>query len=165
MVAVADGAMDRAAPQNCHKSTSQCSPVLMHRTTIRIVNRIEEFRRVAMKVEAFGIENNLPRGIINDLNVALDEILNNVVSYAYDDARKHWIGICLMFNGTAVTAVVRDDGAPFDPLEVPPPPLDRDLKHRRVGGIGIHFVRNLMDECRYSRQNGCNVLTITRRVG
>lgn len=136
----------------------------MPHTTIRIDNRIAEIDRMAAQVEAFGIANDLPHGLINDLNVALDEVVNNVISYAYADAGEHRIRIRLMFDGATVTATVSDDGAPFDPLAVPPPALDSDLKRRRVGGLGIHFVRNLMDDCRYSRRKGRNVITIAKRV-
>ena len=115
-------------------------------------------------VEAFGEEHDLPRSIVNDLNVALDEVLNNIISYAYTDAADHPIAVELAFDGVEVTAVVTDDGVPFDPLLAPGPTLEPDLKKRRVGGVGIHFVRSLMDRYGYSRTNGRNVLTLTKHV-
>lgn len=120
--------------------------------------------RVVTRVEAFGEEHDLPRSIVNDLNVALDEALNNVISYAYADTADHPISVDLSFDGAQVTIVVTDDGVAFDPLRASAPTLDPDLKKRRAGGLGIHMMQSLMDQCRYSRSNGRNVLTLTKRV-
>lgn len=121
-------------------------------------------RSVVTKVEAFGRDNGLPQPIVNDLNVALDEVINNVISYGYSDSADHTIAVDLSYDGIQVTAVVTDDGVPFDPLQAPPPKLDSKLPTRRVGGLGIHFVRNLMDQCSYSRLDGRNELTLRKRV-
>jgi serine/threonine-protein kinase RsbW len=137
----------------------------MVRTGIRIANRIEEMQLVANKVEAFGRDHGLPQSAVNDLNVALDEVITNVISYGYTDAADHAIEVALSYDGTDVTVIVTDDGKPFDPLQAPPPKLGASLKTRRVGGLGIHFVRSLMDQCSYSRSNGRNELTLRKRVG
>jgi anti-sigma regulatory factor (Ser/Thr protein kinase) len=136
----------------------------MARTSIRIANRIENMKSVASKVEAFGKDNGLPQSAINDLNVALDEVIVNIISYGYSDEADHTIEVVLSHDGTDVTAIVTDDGKPFDPLQTPPPTLGASLRTRRVGGLGIHFVRNLMDHCSYSRSNGQNELTLRKRI-
>jgi serine/threonine-protein kinase RsbW len=136
----------------------------MDRTGIRIASRIEEIAVVASQVEAFGRDNGLPQSAVNDLNVALDEVINNVISYGYTDTADHTIEVALSYDGKDLTAVVTDDGMPFDPLQAPAPKLGAGLKTRRIGGLGIHFVRNLMDQCIYSRSNGRNELTLRKRV-
>ena len=107
--------------------------------------------RVVTRVEAFGEEHDLPRSIVNDLNVVLDEALNNVISYAYADTADHPIAVELSFDGTQVTVVVTDDGVPFDPLQSTPSTLDPDVKTRRVGGLGIHFMRSRIPSCGWPR--------------
>lgn len=119
---------------------------------------------VAAKLETFGQDNRLPPPVINDLHVALDEVLNNVISYGYADAAAHTIDIDLSYDGAHVTAVISDDAAPFDPLQVPAPQPASGLKTRRIGGLGIHLVRNLMDQCSYARSNGRNQLTLRKHV-
>ena len=121
--------------------------------------------RVVARVEAFGRDNDLPRTVVNDLNVALDEVLNNVISYGYSDSAGHTIAVELSFDGAQVIAVVTDDGTPFDPLQVAPPTLGSELQARRAGGLGVHFVRNLMDQFSYSRLGRHNQLTLRKRVG
>lgn len=136
----------------------------MHRQRIQIDNRIEEIARVASEVEAFGAESGLPRSVVDDLSVALDEVISNAIAYGYSDSRDHRIAIGLSFDGKAVTAEISDDGAPFDPLKVPPPTLQGNIEERQIGGLGIHFVRSLMDACDYARKDGRNILTLTKRV-
>jgi serine/threonine-protein kinase RsbW len=62
-----------------------------------------------------------------------------------------------------VMAEVFDDGIAFDPLKVPPPDLTADLGSRPIGGLGVHFVKTLMDEVAYRRDGNRNVLTMRKR--
>jgi anti-sigma regulatory factor (Ser/Thr protein kinase) len=137
--------------------------ISMVRKSIGIANRIAELERIVAGVEDFGKESGLSQSLINDLNVALDEVLNNVISYGYSDSAEHLIQVELSFNGTEVAIVITDDGKPFDPLQAPPPNLDK-LKTRAVGGVGIHFVRHLVDHCSYLRSREHNQLTLRKRV-
>jgi len=134
------------------------------RKSIRISNRIEDLERVVTGVEAFGSDNGLPHSVVNDLNIVLDEVINNIISYGYSDTAEHVIEVELSFDAAEVIAVVTDDGMPFDPLQIAPPSLDANLKTRRPGGLGIHFVRNLMEGCSHSRLDGRNRLTLRKRV-
>jgi anti-sigma regulatory factor (Ser/Thr protein kinase) len=59
-----------------------------------------------------------------------------------------------------IVLTVRDNGPAFDPLSRSSPSLDVEIADREVGGLGIHLVRELADECRYARTDDCNVLTI-----
>jgi anti-sigma regulatory factor (Ser/Thr protein kinase) len=61
-------------------------------------------------------------------------------------------------------AEVDDDGRPFDPLSVPPPDLEKPIAERMVGGLGIHFIRNIMTEVSYSRAAGHNRLMLKRSL-
>src|SRR5262245_37223190 len=62
--------------------------VQMDRVEVRIVNRLQEIPKIADMVEQFGAEHGVPGPVINDLNIALDEVLSNIVSYAYDAAKQ-----------------------------------------------------------------------------
>ncbi len=136
----------------------------MTRANIQIGNNIGELARVTATVERFGDANALPQQMVNDLNVTLDEVLSNIISYAYTDSAEHHITIDLSFDGECAKVVVEDDGVPFDPLQVPHPNPVPDLLERKVGGLGIHFIRTLMDDCAYVRSDGRNILTLTKRV-
>ena len=66
------------------------------------------------------------------------------------------------FNGNGVMAQITDDGVRFDPLQVPDPDREAPLESRAKGGLGVIFVRNVMDRARYRRGAGCNIATLRR---
>ena len=91
---------------------------------IGISGRLDEFAKVVAWVEAFGAEHGLPGPIVNDVNLVLDEILSNVVAYAYpDDAAGHVIRVTLDLEADALVVQVEDDGDPFDPVQTPAPAI------------------------------------------
>jgi serine/threonine-protein kinase RsbW len=129
---------------------------------IRIANSMSEIARVAELVDSFGAHHHLSNEVIVALNVSLDEILNNIISYAYEDAGRHDIVVRLELRRGNVEVVVEDDGKPFNPLSVPAPDLTG--KPRADGGVGLHFVRNLTDQLKYTRSDGINQLWLMKRL-
>jgi anti-sigma regulatory factor (Ser/Thr protein kinase) len=135
-----------------------------HKASLRIANSIAEMRKVAEFVDRFGVQQALPAAVINALNLCLDEILNNAISYGYDDKAPHQISISLVVADRVVIAEVEDDAKPFDPRVVPPRPLAGPLRTRQTGGLGLHFVNSLMDEVDYARVDGYNRLKLMKRL-
>ncbi len=132
-------------------------------TVITLKNDLSELERVGTVVNGFGKRHGLPDKVVFELGLALDEVLTNVVSYAYDGG-EHEITIRLSLGSAAVTVEVEDDGRPFDPLQVAAPDLDRRLEDRAVGGLGLHLVRKVMDSLAYHRRGGKNLLIMCKRV-
>ena len=135
-----------------------------HRKTFRIGNKIAEMSKIAEGVDKFGADHALPKSVLNDLNVALDEVLNNTISYAYVDDRPHEIVVSLSLTRDKLIAEVRDDGLPFNPLKAPPPDLSGGSSERRLGGIGVHLVKSLMDDVEYVREGSSNRLRLRKRI-
>ena len=129
---------------------------------IRIANSMSEIARVAALVDRFGADHKFSNEVVVALNVSLDEILNNIMSYAYDDQLHHDIVVRLELRGGTVEAIVEDDGKPFNPLVVATP--DLEAKPRADGGVGLHFVRNLTDELEYARRDGINRLRLMKKL-
>src|SRR5262249_49120911 len=129
---------------------------------LRIANELSEIERVAEWVDDFGAKCRLSSEVIIALNVSLDEIINNIISYGYDDSGHHDIMVRLAFRDGRVEVVVEDDGKPFNPLLLAAP--DLTAKERKVGGVGVHFVRNLMDDLEYARDGGINQLRLIKKV-
>lgn len=132
------------------------------RVELVIAARRDEIARVAIALDEFAERFRLPRDVVADMQVALDEVLVNVVSYAYPEAGEHRIHVVLRAQPQALEAEVTDDGAPFDPLAAAPPQRDAPLERRRIGGLGIHFVRSLMSEVKYDRVGSQNRLMLRR---
>jgi anti-sigma regulatory factor (Ser/Thr protein kinase) len=129
---------------------------------IRIDNNLSEITRVADMVDDFAARHQFPEQVLFALNVVLDEIINNIISYGYEDAGHHEIAVRVALRPGNVEAVVEDDGKPFDPLAAPAP--DLTSAEREPGGVGLHFVRNLMDEVTYTRRDGINHLRMMKRL-
>lgn len=108
--------------------------------------------------------NRLPADPVADMQVALDEILSNILRNGFGDGQPHRVEVTLMVDARTLTAVIEDDCAPFDPLAVPAPDLRGSLQQRRVGGLGIHFVRTLMSRVTYRRVRARNHLVLEKNL-
>jgi serine/threonine-protein kinase RsbW len=131
---------------------------------IKLTNTLSELERFNQVLTEFGRRQALSPGVVHDLNLALEEILINIISYAYTDNREHEIKVRLSARPGEVKAEVEDDGQPFNPLEAPEPDMNRPLEERTIGGLGIFLVRKLMDGVEYQRQADRNLLTITKKT-
>lgn len=136
----------------------------MSAVAINITNAANELTRVSALADQFAAANQLSSDVVADLHVALDEVLTNIIKYGYTDDRAHEISIQLRVEDGMLVAEIQDDGRPFDPLILPEPDVKAPLKERRVGGVGIHFVRKLMHEVNYRRMADRNRLVLKRRL-
>lgn len=103
--------------------------------------------------------------LIPTFNMALDDLLNNVVQYAFpNDPTEHTIEVEGEVRDEYVVLTITDDGIPFNPLTVATPDLSLLLHEREIGGLGIHLVRSLFDEVIYHRNVGRNVLTMKKTL-
>ena len=131
---------------------------------LRVKNHLAELDRMGRLLHDFGLRHALPERTVFELTLALDEILTNVISYAYDDAGEHEILVHVSLDGFDLRIQVEDDGRPFDPLTVPPPDTDLPLEERPIGGLGVHLVRRVSDGLEYRRESDRNVLVVSKRV-
>ena len=132
------------------------------RVDITINNDIAQIGQLAERVLAFGRENDLPEELVWELRLVLEEIVTNIISYGYDDQADHVIKVRIINSEQDVTLTVRDDARPFNLLEHPVPDLEIPLEDRPVGGLGIHMVRQIMDEVDYQRAGGRNRVVMCR---
>jgi serine/threonine-protein kinase RsbW len=103
----------------------------------------------------------LPEKAMYDLRLASEEIVVNIVTYAYPAAGGP---LAITWDNdrekSTVTVEFEDSGIPFNPLEYPAPAVDVPLENREIGGLGIMMVRKRMRDVRYRRAAGTNVLTV-----
>ena len=94
------------------------------------------------------------------VRLALDELLSNVIKYAYDDGAAHQIGL-RVDPGSPFRVTIEDDGKPFDPLtEAPPPVLDGPVEDRPIGGLGLHILKQMGLRMQYQRVAQFNRLQV-----
>jgi serine/threonine-protein kinase RsbW len=136
----------------------------MSQTDTTIRNRHEEFQRVVSAVDRLAVEHQIAADIVRDMQVALDEVLKNIVDYGYTDQEEHEIRVRLRVLDNVLEATIDDDGVPFNPLDSAAPNTRAPLRERRIGGIGLHFVKNLMSEVSYNRVGDRNRLVLRRKL-
>lgn len=133
-------------------------------STIVATNQLSELERVSHLVDAFGNTHGVAPKTIFEINVAIDEVLTNIISYAYPDGGDHEIIVHLSLTNGEFVVAVEDDGRPFNPLDLKLPDLDQSLAERPIGGLGIHLVRKVMDRLEYRREQDKNVFVMVKVV-
>jgi sigma-B regulation protein RsbU (phosphoserine phosphatase) len=96
---------------------------------------------------------------IHAVELVAEELLTNIVRAAEGAGDREIVVECALAHAEIVLTV-RDDGPAFDPLELEPVDLGAPISERRVGGLGVHIVKELAARCSYARADGCNVLEI-----
>jgi anti-sigma regulatory factor (Ser/Thr protein kinase) len=129
---------------------------------ILINNNLSEIERLSKAVAEFGKKNNLSSEVIYDVRLALEEVVSNIINYGFEDNYEHQISIEMNLQGETLTMKIKDDGKPFNPLEVKSTNLEKPFDEREIGGMGIYIVRKLMDKILYKREEGNNVLQLTK---
>lgn len=98
------------------------------------------------------------------LELSSEEHFTNICNYGAPDGQPVFVEVELSWKEDGIELVFSDDGVPFNPLEHPKPDLSAPIESRPIGGLGIHMIRESMDEVQYSRQGGKNVLRMLKRV-
>ncbi len=129
-----------------------------------VLNRqatIDEIEIILEAVEYFGEQEDWEPALTFKVKLAIEELGINIANHGrVDDIPE--IEIVVDSSPEKLTITIEDDGRPFDPLhDAPPPDLTSALEDRPVGGLGIHFVREMMDEMTYRHENGKNCLALT----
>jgi serine/threonine-protein kinase RsbW len=99
-----------------------------------------------------------------EINLGLDELFTNIISYGFDDGIEHQIKFSLAKEQETLVVQVEDDGKPFNPLEATGPEVSQDLDSIDIGGLGIHLVKKMMDAIDYQRVEGKNRLVLKKCV-
>ena len=120
---------------------------------------------MAARIEEFCAARGVAPSVAFALNLSLDELLTNTINYGYEDGDSHRIDIAVRMEGSAIVVEINDDAKPFDPADAPRPDTGAALEDRPIGGLGVHFVRQMMDGFHYSRSGGRNIVTLTKEAG
>jgi len=109
-------------------------------------------------------KQSISKKALFEINLVLEEIFSNILSYGLEDPKNRLISITISAEKRSLTIRVEDDGRPFNPLDFKAPAFQGSLEDAPVGGLGIHLVRNLVDGILYERTRNRNVLIMTKDV-
>ncbi|MBP5355892.1 MAG: ATP-binding protein [Prevotella sp.] len=96
------------------------------------------------------------------MNLAIEEAVVNVMSYAYPQGAQGFVNIEAQANESRLKFVITDNGIPFDPTAMAKVDTTLSTEERGIGGLGIHLVRTIMDNVNYKRVDGKNILTLRK---
>ena len=123
--------------------------------TLSVPATVAGVGQAALEFERFGRSQAAPAGTFWRMQLALDEILSNIVRHGLPGTQVT-IDMTFSIDDGRVEVEIVDGAAPFNPLLAPPPDVTSALEDRRPGGLGIALVRSLVDETAYEHRGGRN---------
>lgn len=119
---------------------------------------------VSAAFETFAETNGIPEGVRRSVNVAVDELLANALSHGRTGRDPCSVTVEVELDNERLIVTLTDDGPPFDPFKQAAPDTTLSVDERQIGGLGVHLVRELMDEVSYQRRDGHNVVILVKQL-
>lgn len=134
---------------------------------LKLPARLEELHNIESALEQAGASEGWDQGLVYQIHLVLEELAVNTVNYGFGeggDPAQGLIEILIEQQGDSLRIDYIDNGTPFNPFEeAPKPDLDASVAERRIGGLGVHFVRTMMDEVDYKREGGRNHISLIKQ--
>jgi len=132
--------------------------------TVRITNQRDQIDTVRKFFDDYSKENKLTEKTVHDIQMALDELLTNIVNYGYEDSDEHKIDVRFGINDDAVRVEIIDDSKPYNILEKENPDISLSVEDKPIGGLGIFLIKKLMSNVDYYTKEGKNHLVMTKEL-
>lgn len=129
-----------------------------------IKNQVGELERVNQFIKEISEELGLDMELQMNLNLVMEEMVSNVIFYAYPEGKAADIELTAESNGKELTFVLSDQGKEFDPTAKEDADPDVSPVEREIGGMGIFIVKNIMNQVTYQRLEGKNLLTMKKVI-
>ena len=122
------------------------------------LTEVDEFVAHAAKVAG------LDARAVYAVQLAVDEACSNIIEHAYQGKETGAIGCTCEITPDSLVVILNDHGRCFDPTHASEPDLSPKLGDRAQGGLGIYFIRKLMDRVEYKYSPDCgNTLKLVKR--
>ncbi|MCE0498678.1 MAG: ATP-binding protein [Methylacidiphilales bacterium] len=128
-----------------------------------ITNELHDLEKLMNASTNFLEDREVDAQAVYRINLALEEMISNVIRHGYDDYESHEIQVSIEVGENEVTAIIEDDGHEFNPLKQEGEANPVSLEKSKIGGRGIQVIKKLLDHVDYRRENGKNILTIQAR--
>ena len=125
---------------------------------------MEQVTRLNDFVDAFCTDLHMDMSEVAQMRLAVEEAAVNVINYAYPEGETGELNVKATATASAMKFVLTDSGMSFAPTDAPDVDTSLTAEERRIGGLGIFLVRQLMDTINYERIDGKNVLTLTKKL-
>jgi anti-sigma regulatory factor (Ser/Thr protein kinase) len=133
---------------------------MSHLSQIKLPANLENLPKLIESVSKCAKKQGITPGKVTEIEIALEEALVNIINYAYQNNIGDIKVTCFLDDDNRFTIAIEDTGAHFDVLSVDQPNLSSKISERKIGGLGIFFIRKLMDGVLYQRKGNKNILTL-----
>ncbi|MBU0971235.1 MAG: ATP-binding protein [Proteobacteria bacterium] len=131
--------------------------------TLVLSATLENLEPLIAHARSFATDNGMDPKLVYQVELSLEEVLVNVISYAYPQGSQGNVAVnCSWEVCQGLTIEVVDYGDAFDPLAKPDPDTSLSLDERSIGGLGIFLTKKMMDKVTYDRCQGKNILTMIK---
>lgn len=134
-------------------------------SSLSLTNDINELTKLEPFLNNFLESNRLDMSLFQKIDLALEEALTNIIMYAYPEDEQGEIHLNAEVQKDRIHFEISDKGIPFDPLQHQEDKLDVPLEERKIGGLGIHLIKEIMDTIEYENKEGRNVLRLEMAKG
>ena len=138
--------------------------MIADRVSLELRNNLSELDTMGQSLRQFGEALGLSSKTSFQICLAMEEIVSNIITYGYTDDAVHLIKIAISHQDGILTIRLEDDGIPFDPLKAEEPDCECPMEQRKVGNLGIHLSKKVMDDMLYERSGNKNILTLTKDI-
>ena len=132
--------------------------------SIILANDIAEISRLVAFIDEVGEAFSLASDVVFNLNLVLEEAVVNIIHYAYPKEEHQYIYLSAHMYEGSIVFVLTDTGKEFDPTLTPEADITLSADEREIGGLGIFLIRQIMNEVRYERIDGKNILTLEKKL-
>jgi anti-sigma regulatory factor (Ser/Thr protein kinase) len=146
------------------KQLEQRQFMAIQKYKFELKNDLSELKNLNRHLNDWGRDTGLQTNSILRINICLDELFTNIVSYGFDDDLEHIIKFTVNVDDDLLVINIEDDGIPFNPVKKLDPDFPANVESANIGGLGIHIIRKLIDNISYERKQGKNKLTMKKII-
>lgn len=132
--------------------------------TLTLSNNVQEIPQLNTFIDEVCESHDLDPMTSMEMNLALEEAVVNVMTYAYPEGTKGYVDISAQSDNGSLMFIISDSGKPFDPTTREDVDTSLPAEQREIGGLGIFLVRKMMDDIKYEYKDGHNVLTLRKKL-
>ena len=144
--------------------TVMCMKYCNMEKSIVLTNNLSEIGRLTAFIEEIGQEFSLAPDVVFNLTLVLEEAVVNIINYAYPKEEHERIFLSAKLQNGSIVLMLTDTGKEFDPTLAPEADVTLSAEDRQIGGLGIFLIRQIMNEVKYERLEGKNILTLEKKL-
>ncbi len=136
----------------------------MLKAEIQLANTLSAVPGLLDQLDQALLAMDVPDADAFQVKLALEELVTNAINYGFDEGQTSELEVALQRQNGDLICELRDHGRIFNPLDVAEPDVTLDVDHRKVGGLGVFFVRQVMDDVSYERAGNMNVMRLRKTL-